>query len=58
MGENRIGENMTRLYRNWTADNLISHPLSEIAYLLGLQNLSNWIHDVTVPEHEEGTGRG
>ena len=55
---NPKGENMTRLYRNWTAHNLVSHPLSEIAYLLGLQKLSNWIHDITIPEHEEGTGRG
>tara|TARA_B100000674_G_C37697146_1_gene848800 strand:- start:286 stop:462 length:177 start_codon:yes stop_codon:yes gene_type:complete len=58
MGEIGVGESMTRLYRSWTAHNLISHPLSEIAYLLGLQKLSNWIHDITVPEHEEGTGRG
>ena len=46
------------LYQNWTFHNLIGHPLSEVAHLLGLQKLSNWIHDVTVPPHNPGTGRG
>jgi hypothetical protein len=38
----------------WALHNLIAHPLSELAYLLGLNSLSTWIHDVTVPEHEAG----
>ena len=42
----------------WTIHNLIGHPVSELAYLLGLSRLSNWIHDVTIPKHEPGTGRG
>lgn len=49
----------------WMVHNLIAHPVSEIVHLFGLitpgnylERLSNWIHDVTVPEHEEGTGRG
>ena len=48
---------------SWTLHNLIAHPLSELVYLLGLgstlsERASNWIHDVTVPDHKTGTGRG
>jgi hypothetical protein len=42
----------------WTVHNLVAHPLSEVVYQVGLENLSNRIHDVTVPLHESGTGRG
>ena len=50
---------MTKLYKNWTVHNLVSHPLSEIAYLLGFsEEVYNWIHDVSIPPHETGTGRG
>lgn len=47
-----------RRWDRWTLHNLLGHPLSEVAHLLGLDRLAVWIHDVTVPEHEEGTGRG
>lgn len=40
---------------SWTLHNLIAHPLSEVAHLVGLRRLSNWLHDVTVPTHEETT---
>ena len=48
---------------SWTLHNLIAHPLSEVIYLVGMgtkqsERLSNWIHDVTLPEHDAGTGRG
>jgi hypothetical protein len=43
---------------DWTIHNMIAHPISEIVYLLGFDKLSNWIHDVTVPKHKSGTGRG
>jgi len=48
---------------NWTLHNLVAHPLSELVYLIGLgldpaERVSNWIHDVTVPEHKPGSGRG
>lgn len=33
----------------WSFHNLIAHPLSEIAWLVGLVKLSNWIHDASVP---------
>lgn len=42
----------------WTIHNAIAHPVSEVLYLLGFERLSNWIHDVTIPNHEPGTGRG
>ena len=50
---------MNKLYKNWTVHNLVSHPLSEIAYLLGFSEKTyGWIHDVTIPDHIAGTGRG
>jgi len=39
----------------WSFHNLIAHPLSEIAYLVGLKKLSDSIHDNSIPKHEEGT---
>ena len=42
----------------WTAHNLIAHPLSEVLYQMGFEDLSNRIHDWTIPAHEAGTGRG
>lgn len=53
---------LQRLYRNWPVHNLIAHPLSEIVHWLAAwccgHRISGWIHDVTVPLHEKGTGRG
>lgn len=47
----------------WLVHNLIAHPLSEIIYWLGLhtqaaEDLGNWVHDITVPQHTQGEGRG
>jgi hypothetical protein len=43
----------------WAIHNLIGHPVSEIAYWLGLRKLSGWIHDETVPRHDTASsGRG
>ena len=42
----------------WTLHNVIAHPLSELVYQLGWEDLSHRIHDRTVPVHEKGTGRG
>jgi hypothetical protein len=44
----------------WTTHNLIAHPLSEIIFLVtgNADGLSGWIHDVTIPQHEKGSGRG
>jgi len=57
---------MKQLFQNWTAHNLISHPLSELTFWLvrpfiGLtraENIAGAIHDCTIPDHEPGTGRG
>ena len=42
----------------WSLHNVIAHPLSELIYLIGFERASNWIHDITVPEHESNMGRG
>ena len=34
----------------YTVHNLIAHPLSEIVFLIGFKRLSNWIHDITLPQ--------
>jgi hypothetical protein len=50
-----------KLYKNWTVHNLIAHPLSEIIWLISfgkLEKLGNLLHDVTLPEHTHGEGRG
>ncbi len=57
---------MSFIYRNWTVHNLIGHPLSEVSYWFSLplvgkekaENVSGWVHDVTLPVHEPATGRG
>ena len=55
---------LPRRYK-WTIHNLIAHPLSEILYQAGvslkassLEKLGNRVHDFTIPEHQEETGRG
>ena len=51
---------MKKLYKNWTVHNLLAHPMSEIVYLCSLgkaHKLSNWIHDITIPDDKTG-GRG
>jgi len=42
----------------WTLHNLVAHPVSELLYQVGFEDLGNQLHDITVPEHESGTGRG
>jgi hypothetical protein len=47
----------------WTLHNMVAHPLGEIIYLFGLctapfERISNWLHDVTIPDHDTGAGRG
>ena len=42
----------------WTAHNLLAHPLSEILFQIGMEDLGNRVHDCTIPEHIPGTGRG
>ena len=42
----------------WTTHNLVAHPLSEVLYQLGFKELSNEVHDRTIPAHTAGKGRG
>ena len=42
----------------WTLHNLVAHPLSEVLYQVGLRRWSDLVHDLTVPAHAPGTGRG
>ena len=57
---------MSFIYRNWAVHNLIGHPLSEVIFwclrpFIGLakaERLSGEFHDLTIPVHKPGTGRG
>jgi hypothetical protein len=42
----------------WSLHNLFGHPLSELAWLVGLRKLSDWLHDASIPRHAPGEGRG
>ena len=42
----------------WTIHNLVAHPLSEVLFQFGYEDLGNRVHDETVPYHESGNGRG
>ena len=33
----------------WSLHNLVGHPLSEVCFQLGLEDLSAWFHDRTMP---------
>ena len=37
----------------WTVHNVIAHPVSEVAFQLGMLRFSEWIHDVTAPTTED-----
>ena len=42
----------------WMPHNCIAHPLSEVLWQVGARRMADWVHDVTVPEHRSGEGRG
>jgi len=49
----------------WSIHNLIAHPLSEVFHIISclcfkdfFRKYSNYIHDVTIPDHKPGEGRG
>jgi hypothetical protein len=49
---------LSKLYRNWNTHNIVSHPLSQIVYLIMYPfskdyayNVSLFIHDFTLPEN-------
>jgi len=53
---------MKYIYQNWPIHNLIAHPLSEIVHWFTSpffgSKVSGWIHDITIPRHNKGEGRG
>jgi len=57
-GKCRAIRSASKEHFRWSIHNLIGHPLSEIAYLFGFRSLSDWIHDRSIPVHEDGKGRG
>ena len=60
-GENmNLSQKLSKLPERWqwTLHNLLAHPLSEIFYQLGFIEASNLLHDLTIPDHKPGTGRG
>jgi hypothetical protein len=57
--EFNMSETLSKLGRfSWTLHNVVAHPLSEILYQLGYEDLGNKVHDKTVPNHNRGEGRG
>jgi hypothetical protein len=47
----------------WTVHNMIAHPLMQVVWWLSLfgyfksiANLSDWLHDVTCPQHNFADG--
>lgn len=54
-----MSKHLAKLGRfKWTLHNVVAHPLSEILHQIGMQRASNWIHDITIPEHNPEEGRG
>tara|TARA_B100002019_G_scaffold130772_1_gene112339 strand:+ start:1981 stop:2145 length:165 start_codon:yes stop_codon:yes gene_type:complete len=54
-----MNKKLSKLGRfSWTLHNVVAHPLSEILYQLGYEDLGNKIHDKTIPQHIKGEGRG
>ena len=52
-----MNEQLSKLGRfSWTLHNVIAHPLSELLYLIGYEDLGNKIHDATIPKHKRGEG--
>jgi hypothetical protein len=39
----------TKKHFRWSIHNLVAHPLSEVAWLVGLRKLSDWLHDKSTP---------
>jgi hypothetical protein len=42
----------------WAPHNVVAHPLSELLFHVGARRASHWLHDITVPTHAPGEGRG
>lgn len=43
---------LDKFIRNWTFHNLISHPLSELIFLITRnKDLAAKVHDMSIPDH-------
>ena len=59
MNQEQFNKRLSKLGRfSWTLHNVVAHPISEILYLIGYEDLGNKIHDITIPTHKKGEGRG
>jgi hypothetical protein len=55
----RVAKRLAVLGRfSWSLHNLVGHPLSEVFFQLGFTRASNWVHDITIPDHKPEEGRG
>lgn len=41
----------------WSLHNIVAHPVAEVLWWVGLHRASFWVHDATIPEHDEGEER-
>lgn len=53
----RLLREKTSEHFRWTFHNIIGHPLSEIVYIFGFKNLSNKIHNQTIPKPVKQFGK-
>lgn len=52
-GKCRTIRAVTKKHFRWTFHNIIAHPTSEIAYLLGAKRLSDWLHNASIPREPD-----
>ena len=48
---NKLINNLPRRFQ-WAPHNLVAHPLMEILHQLGFHELSDKVHDVTIPKED------
>lgn len=48
---NKLINNLPKRFQ-WTPHNLLAHPLMEILHQLGFYELSDKVHDATIPEKD------
>ena len=45
-----IPKTLSKLGRfSYSVHNIIGHPIAELFWVLGFENIGNYIHDITVP---------
>jgi hypothetical protein len=48
---NKLINNLPERFQ-WTPHNLVAHPLMEILHQLGFHELSNKVHQITIPQKD------